>query len=164
MHFSRPLTVRVAIGLIFAFLPAGGQVPVPSAGASNPGALPAKETLDYSIEWRLVTAGHAKLEWYATTPKAHMGYEAKLHLESVGLVSRLYKVSDLYTVEMTPTLCAESTVMTAHEGSRNRETRVHFDPASRKATYVERDLNKNTIFSQRETAIPGCVYDVLGGL
>src|ERR1035441_7915891 len=162
MHCSRSLTVQVAIGLIVAFLPAGGQVPVSSPGASNPGALPAKETLDYSIEWRLVTAGHAHLEWYATTPKMHMGYEAKLHLESVGLVSRLYKVSDLYTVEMTPTLCGESTVMTAHEGSRNRETRVHFNPAARKATYVERDLNKNAIFAQREIQIPGCVYDVFG--
>lgn len=150
--------------LVAALLPAGGQVAHSNPGASNPGALPAKETLDYSIEWRLVTAGHAHLDWYATTPKIHMGYEAKLHLESVGLVSRLYRVSDLYTVELTPTLCAESTVLTAHEGSRNRETRVHFDPGARKAHYVERDLNKNAIFSQRETAIPGCVYDVLGAL
>ncbi len=168
MHFSRSLTIRVALGLIAAMLPAGGQIPVstPSAppGASNPGTLPAHETLDFDIEWRLVTAGHAKLEWYATTPKIHMGYEAKLHLESAGLVSRLYKVSDLYSVELTPTLCGESTVMTSHEGSRNRETRVHFNAGTRKATYVERDLNKNTIFSQREIQIPGCVYDVMGGL
>jgi hypothetical protein len=164
MYRSRRLTVRVVIGLIVALLPAGGQVPASTPGSSNPGILPAKETLSYSIEWRLVTAGHAKLEWYATTPKTHMGYEAKLHLESAGLVSRLYKVSDLYTVELTPTLCAESTVMSAHEGSRNRETRVHYNPATRKANYVERDLNKNTIFAQREIQIPGCVYDVLAGL
>jgi hypothetical protein len=164
MISSRPLPVRLLLALVAALLPAGGQVPAAPPGSSNPGALPSKETLDYSIEWRLVTAGHAHLEWYATTPKMHMGYEAKLRLESVGLVSRLYRVNDLYTVEMTPTLCAESTVLSAHEGSRNRETRVHFDPVSRKATYVERDLNKNTIFSQREIQIPGCVYDVLGGL
>jgi hypothetical protein len=165
MYFSRRLTLRVAIALIAALLLAGGQVPPQSTpGSSNPGSLPAKETLSYDIEWRLVTAGHATMEWYATAPKLHMGYEAKLHLESAGLVSKLYRVSDLYTVELTPTLCAESTVMTAHEGSRNRETRVHFNPAARKATYVERDLNKNTIFSQREIQIPGCVYDVLGGL
>jgi len=164
MHCSRLLTVRVALGLVVVLLPVGGQVPVSSTGSPKPGVLPAKEALDYSIEWRLVTAGHAHLDWYATTPKLHMGYEAKLRLESVGLVSRLYKVDDLYTVEMTPTLCAESTVMTAHEGSRNRETRVHYNAAGHKANYVERDLNKNTIFSQREIQIPGCVYDVLGGL
>jgi hypothetical protein len=167
MPFSRPLTLRVVIGLVAMLLPAGGQVPAPSSpspGASNPGSLPAKETLDYDIEWRLGTAGHGKLEWYATTPRMHMGYEAKLHLESAGLVSRLYKVSDLYTVELTPTLCAESTVMTAHEGSRNRETRVNFHSGERKAIYVERDLNKNTIFAQREIQIPGCVYDVMGAL
>jgi hypothetical protein len=167
MHFSRPLSLRIVAALIAALLPAGNQIQAQAQstpGASNPGLLPAKETLDYDIEWRLGTAGHAKLEWYATTPRIHMGYESKLHLESAGLVSRLYKVSDLYSVEMTPTLCAESTVMTAHEGSRNRETRVNFNSGARKATYVERDLNKNSIFSQRETPIPGCVYDVLGGL
>lgn len=167
MPFSRRLTIRVVLVLIATLLPAGGQIPAQTQstpGASNPGLLPSKETLDYDIEWRLGTAGHAKLEWYATTPRIHMGYESKLHLESAGLVSRLYKVNDLYTVELTPTLCAESTVMTTHEGSRNRETRVNFNSGARKATYVERDLNKNTIFSQREIQIPGCVYDVLGGL
>jgi hypothetical protein len=164
MHFSRSLSVRVAIGLIAVLLPAGGQIPVSNPGSSNPGNLPAKETLDYNVEWRLVTAGHARLEWYATTPKVHMGYAAKLHLESAGLVNKLYRVNDLYTVELTPTLCAESTVMNAQEGSRRRETRVHFNSGTRKATYVERDLVKNNIFSQREIAIPGCVYDVMGGL
>ena len=165
MHFSRSVSFRVVAGLIAALLPSSGQIPVPaSPGASNPGTLPAKETLNFDVEWRLLTAGHAKLEWYATTPKMHMGYEAKLHLESAGMVSRLYKVNDLYTVEMTPTLCAESTVMTSHEGNRNRETRVHYNPGTRKANYVERDLNKNTIFAQREIQIPGCVYDVMGGL
>ncbi|HEY3835922.1 MAG TPA: DUF3108 domain-containing protein [Bryobacteraceae bacterium] len=167
MHFSRFLSLRIAVALIAALLAASIPLPVEaqsSPGSSNPGILPAKETLDYDIEWRLGTAGHAKLEWYATTPRIHMGYESKLHLESAGLVSRLYKVSDLYTVEMTPTLCAESTVMTSHEGSRNRETRVNYNSAARKANYVERDLTKNTIFSQKEIQIPGCVYDVLGGL
>jgi hypothetical protein len=164
MLFSRSLSVRLATGLIAALLPAGGQIPVSTPGSSNPGNLPAKETLNYNVEWRLVTAGHARLEWYATAPKVHMGYEAKLLLESAGLVNKLYRVNDLYTVELTPTLCAESTVMHAEEGSRRRETRVHFNSGTRKATYVERDLVKNSIFSQREIAIPGCVYDVMGGL
>lgn len=165
MQFSRRLTGRLVIGAVATLVTASGQVPAPSSpGASAPGTLPGKETLSYEVEWRLGTAGHAKLEWYSTPPRMHMGYEAKLHLDSTGLVSRLYRVNDLYTVEMTPTLCAESTVMTANEGSRHRETRVHFNPASRKANYVERDLNKNTITAQREIQIPGCVYDVMGAL
>jgi hypothetical protein len=165
MRFSRSRILRLAIGFFLTLFPAGSQIPTQSSpGTSNPGILPAKETLNYDVEWRLFTAGHAKLEWYATPPRSHMGYEAKLHLESAGMVSRLYRVSDLYTVEMTPTLCAESTVTSAHEGSRNRETRVHFDAGARKASYVERDLNKNTISSQREIQIPGCIYDVMGAM
>ncbi|MGA2742127.1 MAG: hypothetical protein ABSG65_32390 [Bryobacteraceae bacterium] len=34
--------------------------------AAAPGALPAREILDYAIEWRLVTAGKAHLAWAAT--------------------------------------------------------------------------------------------------
>ncbi len=165
MHFSRRITFWVVIGLLAVLVPAVAQVPSSTVpGSSNPGILPAKETLEYTVEWRLMTAGHARLEWYATAPKAHMGYEAKIHLESAGLVSKLYRVNDLYTVELTPTLCAESTVMNAQEGNRRRETRVQFNAGTRKATYVERDLVKNNIFAQREIQIPGCVYDVLGGL
>src|SRR5262249_52651216 len=165
MFFSRRVTSVVVIGMMAALLPVGGQVPPPSSpGASNPGILPAKETLEYNVEWRLMTAGHAKLEWYATAPKTHMGYEAKLHLESAGLVNSLYRVNDLYTLEATPTLCAESTVMNAQEGKRRRETRVQFNAGTRKANYVERDLIKNSISLQREIQIPGCVYDVMGGL
>ena len=165
MRFFRLGILRLAISFLVVLFPAGSQMPPPSTpGSSNPGILPAKETLDYDVEWRLLTAGHARLEWYATPPRTHMGYEAKLHLESAGMVSRLYRVSDLYSVELTPTLCAESTVTTAHEGSRNRETRVHFDAGARKATYVERDLNKNVISSQKEIQIPGCVYDVMGAM
>lgn len=163
MDFSRSLTFRAFAILLAVLLPAGGQVSSGSSAGSNPGVLPAKETLDYSIEWRLVTAGRAQLQWYATPPKSHMGYEAKLHLESAGLVSRLYKVNDLYTVELTPTLCTESTVQTAHEGPRNRETRVNFNSNTRRAHYVERDLNKNTS-TVKDIQVPGCIYDVIGAL
>ena len=147
-----------------SLLPVGGQVPAAPPGASNPGSLPAKETLDYSIEWRLVTAGHAQLEWYATTPKLHMGYEAKLHLESVGLVSRLYKRERSLYRGNDP-----HAVRRVHGDERARRQPQSRNPRTLRSGrpqshYVERDLNKNTIFSQRETPIPGCVYDVLGGL
>src|SRR5580693_2657810 len=55
-----------------------------------PGAIPAHETLDYSIEWRLVTAGKAHLVWGASPRHANSadpGWQADLHLESTGLVS-----------------------------------------------------------------------------
>src|SRR5579863_3856398 len=55
-----------------------------------------KETLDYAIEWRLIPAGTAKFTW-AMIPSASSTSELRLHLESAGLVSRLFRVSDDYT-------------------------------------------------------------------
>jgi hypothetical protein len=54
--------------------------------------------------------------------------------------------------------------MTTLEGSRQRETKVTFDSASRKASYLERDRTKNAVIATHEIDIPPCVHDVVGGL
>jgi hypothetical protein len=41
---------------------------------------------------------------------------------------------------------------------------VNYDHARGKASYVERDLLKNSVFKTGETAIPACVSDIIGGL
>ena len=53
--------------------------------------------------------------------------------------------------------------MTTLEGSRQRETKVTFDSASRKASYVERDRARNAVIATHEIDIPPCVHDVVGG-
>ncbi|HWC97103.1 MAG TPA: DUF3108 domain-containing protein [Candidatus Sulfopaludibacter sp.] len=124
-------------------------------------ALPAKETLYYNVEWRLITAGKAKIEWSAA-PRS--GWHVNLHLESAGLVSKLFRVEDDYAANLGPGVCAESSQFTSNEGSRQRETRITYDGANRKATYLERDRVKNAVLLQREIEIPPCVHDVLGGM
>src|SRR5690242_7192989 len=64
--------------------------PEDGTGAS-PRALPQKESLAYSIEWRLITAGKAQLDWNAATHAGNPGWDASLRLESTGLVSKLFK-------------------------------------------------------------------------
>ena len=126
--------------------------------------LPAKETLRYNIEWRLFTAGKAKVDLTATSgPKP--GLQADLHLESSGIVSKLFKVEDDYVATLSPNYCAQTLQMNTHEGNRLRETKVTFDAETRKASYLERDRAKNnaTVLAQ-EIEIPPCVHDVLGGL
>jgi len=124
-------------------------------------ALPAKETLYYNVEWRLITAGKAKIEWTAL-PRSEG--RVSLHLESVGLVSKLFRVEDDYSVNLGGGMCSESSLFTSHEGSRQRETRVTYDGAAHKADYVERDRVKNTVLLQKQIEIPTCVHDVAGGL
>lgn len=125
------------------------------------GPLPPKETLYYNVEWRLITAGKAKVEWTAL-PRG--GGHINLHLESVGLVSKLFKVEDDYAVNLGSGLCAESSQFTSQEGSRQRETRITYDGAAHKADYLERDRLKNAVLLQREIEIPACVHDVAGGM
>jgi hypothetical protein len=54
--------------------------------------------------------------------------------------------------------------MSSHEGSRSRETKVTYDAAQQKAIYVERDRVKNVVLESKDTPIPACVHDTLGGL
>ncbi len=141
------------------------QAPPPQAPPSSikPASFsPGRETLNYEIEWRLVTAGHARLEWYSS-PIIKDGWESKMHLESIGLVSRLFHVNDDYTSQMTNNLCATSTYMTAREGNRSRDTKVTFDGSARKADYFEKDLKTNAVV-KNEIDVPPCVRDIIGGL
>ena len=126
-------------------------------------SLPPKETLYYTIDWRLFTAGKAKLEFTAS-PASKPEAQISLHLESVGFVSKLFKVEDDYNSTLNAGLCAQTSYMTAHEAGRERETRITFDGESKKASYLERDRAKNSVLHQQETDIPPCVHDVAGGL
>lgn len=126
-------------------------------------SLPSQELLSYDIEWRLVTAGKAQLEWSSDAAQPHGG-GLKLHVESVGLVSKLFRVDDEYTAQLKGTLCAESAQLNTHEGTRRRETSITFDSQRRKASYLERDLVKSAVVTSKEIDIPECVYDVIGGV
>jgi len=153
---TRPVLVLLALLVVPALSPQ-------SAAPASAGALPAKGALDYIVEWRLIDAGKARLTWNAAAA-SHPGSEIHLHLESTGLVSRLYKVNDDYTADLSGALCVRDTHLSAHEGSRHRETVVHFDPETKKASYLERDIQTRAVVLAKETDIPACVHDVIGGL
>ena len=121
-----------------------------------PESFPSPETLVYSIERRLIDAGDVRL---TQEPK-----RSKLHLESSGLVSKLYKLDDSYELEMQGDFCATSTMLNAMERSRHRETKVIYDYSKGKASYVERDLIKNSVMKTAEVEIPPCTHDIVGAL
>jgi len=142
-------------------------VPIPLAFPQSialPGpqsnALPSRETLTFNIEWRLITAGKAMVQWASTGRDAQIN----LRVESVGLVSKLFKVEDDYRANLAAGLCGQSVQMTSHEGSRERETKITFDYANHRADYLERDRVKNAVLLARETGIPPCVHEIAGGL
>jgi hypothetical protein len=139
-------------------------LPQSKAPSSTFSAFPSKETISYSIEWRLIYAGNARLSLDPKMSAGKQDWESKLHLESGGLVSKLYKLEDNYTLQMEDQFCATSTDFNSMEKSRHHQTTVTYDHTRRKASYVERDLLKNSVFKTAETDILPCVGDIIGGL
>jgi hypothetical protein len=123
--------------------------------------LPAHESLTYSIEWRLITAGRAVVDWAVT---GNDTAQIKVKVDSSGLVSKLFKVDDSYIANLGAGLCGQSVHLSALEGSRSRETKITFDYSNHRADYLERDRLKNTVLLARETDIPPCVHEITGGL
>ncbi len=123
-----------------------------------------REVLNYSVEWRLIFAGNARLSMEPSGSPEQGLLKVRLHLQSGGLISKLYRVDDNYEAEMDDHFCANRTTLDAMERSRHHETNVEYDRARGKASYVERDLLKNTVIKTAETEIPPCVNDIIGGL
>ncbi len=116
--------------------------------------------LEYRVEWRLIDAGKAFLKW--TPGKARDG-QANIHIESVGLVNKLFPVKDDYSTNLDERGCTLSTLMRAEEGSRKRETQVTYDRTRKRVEYREKDLVLNQTV-QKDLEIPGCTFDVIGAL
>lgn len=125
-------------------------------------AIPGSENLFYRVEWRLIHAGNARLTW--SPSNGAPGWEANLKLESVGLVSLLYRVNNEYSLALDDGLCAVGSFLKTNESGKHRETRVTYDRQQGKASYLERDVVKNAIVGSHEIDIPGCVHDVVGAL
>jgi hypothetical protein len=140
--------------LILAAL--GGQCFLPLK-AQAPVALPPQMSLRYAVEWRLITAGWAKLDYDKQNT-------ARVHLESQGFVSKLYRVNDNYLAVLDPALCTTTVSMQAEEGSRKRETLITFDKERQRIRYAEKDLVKNQMMLEKAMVSGGCVNDVIGGL
>ncbi len=115
------------------------------------------ETLSYGVEWRFVRAGEVQLKYTGER-------QSDLTLKSVGLVSSFLKVDDTYRAQFDQGWCATSLHLEAHEGKRNRETKVTFDRARKRSAYLEKDMTSGATVLAKEMEIPACVHEPSGGL
>ena len=145
---------------VFAILCFTNGVASPQQHSGENAGFPFPEKLSYRIEWRLVTAGSAMVEMSRGTP---LDWETSLNLESAGLVSRLYRVSDKYRVTSNDRFCPSHSVLDAQEGKRHTLSRLTFDNTRHKVDYDERDLLKNSSL-KRQLDIAPCTYDIVGAL
>lgn len=156
------MRATITILLLAQLLAPQQQSPNNGSTHREPSSPTGRTVLHYGVEWKLIRAGIARASW---TPAPQGGaWQADLHLESTGVVSKLYRVYDDYTALMNEELCVSSAVLKAEEGKRRRETHITFDRQAGKAFYHERDLMKNTTVLSKEIEIPPCVHEVLGGV
>jgi hypothetical protein len=148
---SHPQSVLLADGISSKAFE-GSLAPFPSA-----------EKLSYDIEWRLIYAGSALMS-LEPKPGDPRKWDSQLHIESGGLVSKLYMLEDTYKVGMDDGFCTSATHLDAVEGRRHREIKVVYDHAHGKAASVERDLTKNAVIKTSEVEIPPCTIDAVAGL
>lgn len=144
--------LRAALVCLFAAIAASPIAADPTPGPEQ------KAMWQYAVEWRLIRAGTATMNW----GPAAAGFKADLNIQSAGLVNKLYRVNDTYNLQATEALCATAVNIHAEEGKRRRDTSITF--ANNKATYSERDLLKNTVVLTKETPVPACVHDYIAGL
>ncbi len=137
------------------------MLPVPApAQETSPAPQPSGLRLRYGVEWRLIRAGNATL----TTDASLLPKQVQLQLQSVGLVNKLYRVDDRYSVTLNAKGCPVEVLLHAEEGKRRRDTRITFDHEAKKLNYLERDLLKNEVVLAKELEIPACAFDIMGGL
>jgi len=148
-----PVVPAPGRALLYLAVCAGALV----AQGEAPGSDPAAEVLHFGVEWRFVRAGEIRLSWNHPS-------SAEIQVRSAGLLNNLYRINDVYRAAFGPAYCAASTHLEAQEGRRRRDTRVVFDGEKKIASYLEKDLVKDSVVLAKQMEIPACVHDVAGGL
>jgi hypothetical protein len=118
------------------------------------------EKLTYRIEWRMVNAATANLQFQRAAGNT---WQIDLDIESTGFVDRLYRILDKYRVSANDRMCASNVDLDAQEGKRHMLAHLAFDNSRHKLDYTERDLPKNTA-KEKTLDIPACTYEVAGAL
>lgn len=146
----------VALTLLFMGL---RQIGMAQQQTNQQTPFPAPETLSYRVEWRMVTAGSAKLE----LARAQTDWQIHLNVESAGLVSRLYRIQDAYKVTSNDKFCGVDSSFEAREGKRHVLESQRFDEAKHKAFFDILDVVKN-VKEHHEVDIAPCTHEIIGAL
>lgn len=171
--FRRTLTLLcIVLAACFAALTGHAQllgisskpappVPIPTLLPPIPGyAFPAKQTLTFTVDWRVFTGGTAVFHLEQQGDQLKVSATA----DTAGAVNMLFPVSDRFQSSLdTKTGCSEGFWKQTQEGRRKISSDLTFDPASGKQTQVERNLVKGTS-KTITSSIPACVTDSLSAI
>lgn len=134
----------------------GPQLPAPHPGLG----LPAKQTLTYSVDWRVFPAGTVTFHQEADGDIQRISVTG----DSVGAVNLIYRVSDRFQSSFNRrTGCSIGFSKQLIEGRRQVNSDLKFNYAQGKAVMDEKNLVSG-ISKHQEAAIPSCVTDLLSAM
>jgi hypothetical protein len=155
------LTVATSIAYPSISLLAQNAPSLPPLVPPQPGySFPAKQTLNYAVDWRVFPAGTAtiRLEQQGDTIKVTGTGET---IEALNL---LFRVSDKFQSSFDrKTGCSYGFSKQVTEGRRQVNADLKFDYAQHKSTLDEKNLISG-ISKRQQADIPGCVTDLLSGI
>nr|WP_263356792.1 DUF3108 domain-containing protein [Acidicapsa ligni] len=146
-------------GLSLATVAVGQQIPplpVPRPGFS----FPAKQTLTYTVDWRVFTAGTAVIHFESDGTNEHLSANA----DTIGAINLLFHVSDKFqsTFDREKGCTSEFDKQTV-EGRRQISSTLKLDYQQGKSVMDEKNL-VNGQAKHLESGIPGCLTDLLTGV
>ena len=153
-----------AYSQIFTPKPPVPAKPIPVLQAPQGGFLyPQHETLTFSVDWRVFTAGMAVFHLDASGPNSSTE-KITATADSIGAVNMLFPVVDGFQSGLdTKTGCSTGFNKQVQEGRRKVASELSFDyPHGRQEEYA-RNLVKGTA-TRKQASIPACVTDSLGAL
>ncbi|HEX4771545.1 MAG TPA: DUF3108 domain-containing protein [Bryobacteraceae bacterium] len=155
--FSAGLRRTSCLALFAVFICAGGT----ANDVPHSEHFPLQQALTYRIEWHSVNAGTANLQFSHSSGD---NWQVRLNVESAGLVSRLYHISDKYTVLGNDRFCPAAATLDAQEGGKHTITNLNFDSANRTVEYHEHDAIKNTDKRNKISTPDECTREISGAL
>lgn len=155
------LLAGAAHGQIFSSKPAAPQKPIPVLTPPQAGfAYPQKQTLSFTVDWRVFTAGTAVFHLETVNDQLKVSATAN----TGGAVHMLFPVVDTFQSGFdTKTGCSTGFSKQIAEGRRKIASELTFDYAKGKQLQHERNLVKGTA-TQKEANIPACVTEVLSAI
>ena len=121
---------------------------------------PARQTLTFTVDWRVFTAGTAVFHIEQAGPVEKVTATA----DTVGELNMLFPVVDTFQAGFdTRTGCSTGFAKQMQEGRRKVNTDLTFNYATGRQTQMERNMVKGTAKTQT-AAIPACVADSLSAI
>ena len=156
MRATAILVLGALMGAAVAWAQQISPLPPPRAGFS----FPQKQTLNYSVDWRVFPAGNAVVHFEAAGDTEHITANA----DTSGAINLLFHVSDHFqsTFDRNTGCSAEFDKQTV-EGRRQVNSTLKLDYTQLKSILDEKNVTKGQV-KHVETPIPGCITDLLSGL